>query len=250
MLRRSPLLDTSAALARRAAIESRSALYAWRAGMLALERPDRALAIFRAMDRLGQLGAAIAIAAIRHGERIGLVDELGSVTFAELDGRSSALACGLRARGLRPGDCVGILCRNHRGFLDATFAAAKVGARTLYLNTDFAGPQLRDVCEREGVALLIHDAEYEQLVASIEPSRGRLLAWTDVSDGTVEALITEQHRTVEGRIFVGNGFQFDKGNLARYKVPRDVTFLPELPRNPTGKVLKRQLREMDAGAAS
>jgi fatty-acyl-CoA synthase len=32
-----------------------------------------------------------------------------------------------------------------------------------------------------------------------------------------------------------------KRNLARYKVPRDVIFLPELPRNPTGKVLKREL---------
>jgi fatty-acyl-CoA synthase len=30
-------------------------------------------------------------------------------------------------------------------------------------------------------------------------------------------------------------------NLARYKVPRDVVFLPELPRNATGKVLKRDL---------
>ena len=30
-------------------------------------------------------------------------------------------------------------------------------------------------------------------------------------------------------------------NLARYKVPRAVTFLDELPRNPTGKVLKREL---------
>ena len=30
-------------------------------------------------------------------------------------------------------------------------------------------------------------------------------------------------------------------NLARYKVPRDVVFLDELPRNPTGKVLKREL---------
>ncbi|WP_221177357.1 AMP-binding protein [Nocardioides marmoriginsengisoli] len=30
-------------------------------------------------------------------------------------------------------------------------------------------------------------------------------------------------------------------NLARYKTPREVTFLDELPRNPTGKVLKRQL---------
>ena len=32
-----------------------------------------------------------------------------------------------------------------------------------------------------------------------------------------------------------------KANLARYKVPREVVFLDELPRNPTGKVLKREL---------
>jgi fatty-acyl-CoA synthase len=32
-----------------------------------------------------------------------------------------------------------------------------------------------------------------------------------------------------------------KENLARYKVPRDVVFLAELPRNATGKVLKRVL---------
>jgi len=32
-----------------------------------------------------------------------------------------------------------------------------------------------------------------------------------------------------------------RDNLARFKVPRDVVFLDELPRNPTGKVLKRQL---------
>lgn len=35
--------------------------------------------------------------------------------------------------------------------------------------------------------------------------------------------------------------QFVKENLARYKVPREVVFLDELPRNPTGKVLKRDL---------
>ena len=34
-------------------------------------------------------------------------------------------------------------------------------------------------------------------------------------------------------------------NLARYKTPRDVVFLDELPRNPTGKVLKRQLSELE-----
>jgi fatty-acyl-CoA synthase len=35
-----------------------------------------------------------------------------------------------------------------------------------------------------------------------------------------------------------------RDHLARYKVPREVVFLEELPRNPTGKILKRELREM------
>jgi fatty-acyl-CoA synthase len=36
-----------------------------------------------------------------------------------------------------------------------------------------------------------------------------------------------------------------KENLARYKVPREVVFLAELPRNSTGKVLKRELVAQD-----
>ena len=36
-----------------------------------------------------------------------------------------------------------------------------------------------------------------------------------------------------------------KANLARYKVPREILFLEELPRNATGKVLKRELAELD-----
>ena len=35
-----------------------------------------------------------------------------------------------------------------------------------------------------------------------------------------------------------------KQNLARYKVPREIVFLDELPRNVTGKVLKRELRDL------
>ena len=34
-----------------------------------------------------------------------------------------------------------------------------------------------------------------------------------------------------------------KANLARYKVPREIVFVDELPRNATGKVLKRELAE-------
>jgi fatty-acyl-CoA synthase len=45
--------------------------------------------------------------------------------------------------------------------------------------------------------------------------------------------------------------QYVKKHLARYKVPRDVEFVDDLPRNATGKVLKRELskppEEREAG---
>jgi fatty-acyl-CoA synthase len=186
-------LEMPLRLAQRALIEARSAVYARRAGVLGTDPPLRAIAALRALSRLGQLGSAITIAALRHGDRVGIKDELGSLTYAELDARSNALGSALRAIGVTSEDTVGILCRNHRGFLDATFAAGKLGARSLYLNTDFAGPQLADVCRREGVSLLIHDQEYDELVSEVEAAKGTILAWTDepASDDvdTIEGLI-------------------------------------------------------------
>jgi fatty-acyl-CoA synthase len=179
------------AIARRALLESRSIAYAFRAGMLAFDRPDKAAAIMRATVRMGQIGSAPIVSAIRHGDRVGLIDDRGSLTFRELNERSDALACGLLERGLRAGETVGILCRNHRGFLDATFGAGKVGARLVYLNTDFGAPQLRDVSAREGVKLLVHDEEFSELVSQVEAERGRLLGWSDSTapGDTLEALI-------------------------------------------------------------
>ncbi len=185
-----PAVQKSLQVGRRGVVEGRALRHAWRAGMIGADPPSRTLAVFRALDRLGQLGGAIAVAAIRHGDQVGLIDERGSLTFAELDARSDALAVALRARGVREGVGVGILCRNHRGFLDITFGAAKAGNRVLYLNTDFAGPQLRDVCAREGISVLVHDEEYAELVESIHADR--ILAWTDepqTSGDSLEELI-------------------------------------------------------------
>jgi fatty-acyl-CoA synthase len=39
--------------------------------------------------------------------------------------------------------------------------------------------------------------------------------------------------------------KYVKEHLARYKVPREVEFLDELPRNATGKVMKKELQEQD-----
>ena len=84
------------------------------------------------------------------------------------------------------------MTRNHRGFLEALFAAAKCGARVVLMNTGFSAPQVREVASREGVDLFVYDEEFEPLVADLELPHGRFRAWLDSrhdEDDTLDALI-------------------------------------------------------------
>jgi acyl-CoA synthetase (AMP-forming)/AMP-acid ligase II len=129
--------------------------------------------------------------AVREPQRVGLVDEKGPLTWGDLHRRSNALARALAARGVREGDCVAVLCRNHRGFVDACVATAKLGADILLLNTAFAGPQLVDVLEREGPQVVIHDQEFSGLLAGARIDV-RVLGWVDSESDQddIDALVT------------------------------------------------------------
>jgi fatty-acyl-CoA synthase len=142
------------------------------------------------MRAYGPTGAAVRTAAARFGARTALIDDRGALSFAELDAHSNALANMWRDRGLRGGEGVAILARNHRGFVVALFAAAKSGARIVLLNTDFGAEQLRDVLLSEGADLLVHDAEYEDAVNGLELRLGRVTGWADTpTPESLEALI-------------------------------------------------------------
>ncbi len=140
----------------------------------------------------GMLGGAAVAAGIRHRDRVAIIDERGQLTYKDLDRRTNALANAWREQGLEPGEGVAILARNHRGFLESMFAAAKCGARIILLNTSFAGPQIREVAEREGTHLLVHDDEYGEMLDGVDVDHGTWRAWTDDEDageGTLEGLI-------------------------------------------------------------
>jgi fatty-acyl-CoA synthase len=135
---------------------------------------------------LGPAGGFTALA-LRAPRQVGLVDELGELTFGQIDERSNALAAELRRLGVGPGDGVAIMCRNHRGFLDASLAAAKLGADMLYLNTAFAGPQLVEVIGREKPTVLVYDQEFTGLLAGVDGVT-RVLAWVDQPDEEIPNL--------------------------------------------------------------
>jgi fatty-acyl-CoA synthase len=178
-------------LAERAGDEAYFATLCIRSGMMGLEPPQRIAKMLLAFERFGMLGGAVAIGAIRHGDRAAVIDERGELSYEQLHANSNALANAWRERGLEPGEGVAILVRNHRGFLESVFAAAKCGARTILLNTSFAGPQIREVAQREGTELLVYDDEYSEVLGGIDdPPRGRWRAWADEpGDDTLDALI-------------------------------------------------------------
>ncbi len=112
------------------------------------------------------VAAPYTAAAIRHPRRIALVDDHGSLTYRALELRSSRVALGLRAKGVARGDTIGVLCRNHRGFVEANIAAAKLGARLVYLNTGLPDAQLFEVVDREQVTLVLADADLAPRLAA------------------------------------------------------------------------------------
>ena len=157
------------------------------AGIVRPMPPQDLLAVGRALHRWGASPAAgIASSAARRPNETALIDELGELTYGELEGRSNALARALSEAGVGPDDSVAVMCRNHRGFVDAIFACAKLGADVLLLNTDFAKPQLLGVMEREQPQAVIYDSEFSNLLEGAEgeaPRLTRFVSWVDEGDG-------------------------------------------------------------------
>ena len=149
-------------------------------GIVGVDRPDRALRALAALRRWGATPAAgYAAQAARTPERPAIHDELGALSFAEVDRRTNAIARGLRAGGVGEGDGVAILCRNHRGFVEATVATSKLGANAICMNTGFAGPQIAEVCKREGLTALVYDEEFTTAVSAAAASMNCFVAWRD-----------------------------------------------------------------------
>src|SRR5690348_10270909 len=90
-------------------------------GVLRPTRPDHLLRLGLALRKWGATPAAgYAVSAIRHAHELAIVDELGTLTFEDVHRRTNALAHALSDEGIGEGDGVAIMCRNHRGFIDAT----------------------------------------------------------------------------------------------------------------------------------
>ena len=172
-----------------------------RSGLLGPIRPDRFVNIVTALwGESVSATTVVTLAAKRTPDQVAVIDERGTLTWGEVSDRADALATGLAALPGGPPKTVAIMCRNHRGIVEAIVAAGRLGATTLLLNTGFAGPQLRDVLARESVDLLIYDEEFTELLGSTGPDLRRVIGWVDgdVADPTIDGLISDNRGVKPG----------------------------------------------------
>jgi fatty-acyl-CoA synthase len=166
-----------------------------RAGLVPFPRLDEGVRSLVALRKFGPFAGANHISARRDPAAVGIVDELGPLTYKQLDDQSNALARAWSERGIEPGQVVAALCRDHRGLVLTMAASGKLGVRLLLMNTGFAKPQLADVAKREGVTALVYDQEFSGLLDAVPDGVDRYLAWvdpgadlTDRTDRTVPVL--------------------------------------------------------------
>ena len=139
----------------------------------------------------------MALSARRFPDRIAVIDDQGALTYSQLQQRATSIAAALFASCPQPPASVGIICRNHRGFVEAMTAGAQLGAELIFINTELPPAQLEAILHRHRPDVLIYDDEYAQAVDDAGYAGLRVIAWctepaaTDVI--TLDALAAQRH---------------------------------------------------------
>jgi fatty-acyl-CoA synthase len=154
-----------------------------RSGLVRATRPDLLVRSGRAVKALGPVAGPVHARARTRPDALCLADELGELTFRQLEAISNALTRTLAEHGLGPDSLIGLLARDHRGAVETMVAAGKLGARLLPMNTGVAGPQLADVAAREGMDAIVYDEEFALAVEVLPATVRRFVAWTGQDRG-------------------------------------------------------------------
>jgi len=195
-----------------------------RASLVRPARPDRYARALAAVARWGPSSAGgYAAAAALHPGDPAVIDEEGTLTFAQVGERTNRLARALSDHGIGMGEQVAVMCRNHGGFVETLVSCSKLGAYTLLLDTGLARAQLTELIKREQPLAIVYDAEFaERLGAGLRRRKG-FIAWAEPSD-------TRRRSTLEELIANGD----PTAPLPPARDGRTTILTPPATRTPTG----------------
>lgn len=142
-------------------------------GILGPPGPTAVLRLVREAARGGtNLFTLLSVSAARWPDRTAIIDDDGALSYRELLTLTESLAHELLDVGVTAGQPVGVMCRNGRNFVAATFGSALVGADVVLVNTEFRADALAGALGTHEVRTMLCDAEFAtQISATGEPIR-------------------------------------------------------------------------------
>ncbi|OBG23799.1 AMP-binding protein [Mycobacterium sp. 852002-51057_SCH5723018] len=134
-----------------------------RSGLLSPPSPVAGFRLLREARRGGTNPyTLLAVTAARWPNRGAIVDDDGALNYGELRHETESLARELSDAGIGPGQAVGVMCRNGRGFVKAFFAVALVGADVVLVNTDFRVDALAAAVSAHRITTIVADEEFAE----------------------------------------------------------------------------------------
>lgn len=117
-------------------------------------------------------------------DRLAIITDQSSLTYAELDRRADAVASGLAAHGVTRGDTIGLYMQNGIEHIEAFIAVCKLGAVPFNVNFRYRIDELRYLFTNAEAAAVIHDADFSDNMRAMRPDLKSLKASVAVDNGS------------------------------------------------------------------
>ncbi|MEJ6550707.1 AMP-binding protein [Corynebacterium sp. USCH3] len=135
----------------------------------------------------------LAIGAAQDPYHTAILDDAGSITYGELHDQTNKLAEALYRTGVRERDKIGMLSRNHRGFIMTMCAHGRLGTDIVLFNTGASAEQTRAVMKEQKIDLLFIDEEFIPLLPKGFDDCPVIVNWEEDQD-TAAAPLTEEEK--------------------------------------------------------
>jgi acyl-CoA synthetase (AMP-forming)/AMP-acid ligase II len=175
--------------------------------------------------------------AYHHPDKRALIFGDKQMTYPELEKACNQTANALMDLGVKKYDRVAILAHNTIHHVLTWLGCCKAGAVYLAINYLLRGPDIEYCIKHKSTVFIVEEAIY--LDSRVEEVAVIGVPHPKWVEAVTAVIVPRQGKTITEEEIL----ELCRQKLSPFKVPKKIIFVDSLPKTPTGKLLKRDMRE-------